>query len=377
MSQERFKENTSDSFYGRFLYEQVVPKDHFLVKLNEIIPWQRFAYKLVKYYKGKAKEGRPPYDPAVILKMLLVSYLYNISERQTEEVANLNLAVKYFLGLGVNEHPPDHTTLTAFKKRILENGNLMAYEKLFKEIIAIALEKGIQFGSIQVIDSVHTVADVNVEKDEKRQKDGQPPRDGSARWGVKGKRVVKDERGRKRKERLYFYGYKGHVSMNAQCGLITTIRASPGSAYDGHYLPSLIESDLEQSIPVEIVAADRGYDDGENHKFLREKGIASAVHLNSYRTQKKDKNKEIWVKLKESPSYQKGIRERGKIEGKFGEMKEYHGFGRCRYLGLLRYAIQGYLTAIAVNLKRIVKLLTGVGFKGPKKSCLSVTCPGT
>ncbi|MFQ5886356.1 MAG: hypothetical protein ACE5II_03870, partial [Anaerolineae bacterium] len=50
-----------------FLYEQVVPKDHFLVKLKEIIPWQRFTYKLVKYYKGKAKEGRPPYDPALIL----------------------------------------------------------------------------------------------------------------------------------------------------------------------------------------------------------------------------------------------------------------------------------------------------------------------
>jgi len=52
-----------DSFYGHFLYEQVVPKGLFLVKLNELIPWQRFTYKLVKYYKGKAKEGRPPYDP--------------------------------------------------------------------------------------------------------------------------------------------------------------------------------------------------------------------------------------------------------------------------------------------------------------------------
>lgn len=373
MSKERFKRDSSDSFYGRFLYEQVVPKDHFLVKLNEIIPWQRFTYKLVKYYKGKAKEGRPPYDPALILKMLLVSYLYDISERQTEEMANLNLAVKYFLGLGVNEHPPDHTTLTAFKKRILENGKLMAYEKLLKEITKIALEKGIKLGSIQVIDSVHTIADVNVEKDEKRRKEGQPPRDSSARWGVKGNKMVKDEKGRRRKERLYFYGYKQHVSMNAQTGLITSLRPSPGSAYDGHFLPSLIEGDLEQGIPVGIVAADRGYDDGENHEFLREKGIDSAIHLNRYRTEKKDENKEIWVRLKESPSYQRGIRERGKIEGKFGEMKKHHGFDRCRYLRLLRYAIQGYLTAIVVNLKRIVKLLTGVGLKGPKRSCLSVT----
>lgn len=367
MSKERFKRDSSDSFYGDFLYQQVVPKDHFLVKLNELIPWHRFTYKLIKYYKGKAKEGRPPYAPALILKMLLVSYLYNISERQTEETANLNLAVKYFLGLGVNERPPDHTTLTAFKNRILENGKLKAYEKLFKQIIAIALEKGIKFGSLQVIDSVHTIADVNMEKDEKRQRDGRPPRDGGARWGVKG------ERGRKQKERLYFYGYKEHVSMNAQCRLITSTRASPGSAYDGHFLPPLVESDLEEGIPVEIVAADRGYDDGENHEFLREKGIASAIHLNSYRTKKKDKNKEIWVRLKESPSYQRGIRERKRIEGKFGEMKKHHGFGRCRYLGLLRYAIQCYLTAIAVNLKRIVKLLTGVGLKGSERSCLSVT----
>ena len=64
-------------------------------------------------------------------------------------------------------------------------------------------------GSIQVIDSVHTIADVNVEKDERRQRDGLPPRDGSARWGVslqdpvgKATRMVTGERGQRRKERL-------------------------------------------------------------------------------------------------------------------------------------------------------------------------------
>ena len=67
MSKERFRGDSSDSFYGRFLYGQV-PKDHFLVRLKEFIPWQRFTYKLVKYYKEKAKEGRLLHDPAVILK---------------------------------------------------------------------------------------------------------------------------------------------------------------------------------------------------------------------------------------------------------------------------------------------------------------------
>jgi len=51
-----------------------------------------------------------------------------------------------------------------------------------------------------VVDSIHTVADVNTEKDEKRQRNGRPPRDGGARWGVKGNKVA-------RKESLYFYSY--------------------------------------------------------------------------------------------------------------------------------------------------------------------------
>jgi hypothetical protein len=36
---------------------------------------------------------------------------------------------------------------------------------------------------------------------------------------------------------------------------------------------------------------------------------------------------------------------------------------RCRYVGRLRCAIQAYVTAIVLNLKRMVKLLAGVSFK--------------
>jgi len=43
MGKQGFKRDSSDSFYRRSLYEQVVPKDHFLVKPNEMIPWPRFT----------------------------------------------------------------------------------------------------------------------------------------------------------------------------------------------------------------------------------------------------------------------------------------------------------------------------------------------
>jgi len=364
MSRERFQSTGKTSFYGDYLYDRIVPQDDFLRKLKEVVPWQRFTYKLVKYYKGKARTGRPPYDPAMLLKMLLLGYLYDLSECDVERFCNRDLPAKHFLNLAVDAPVPDHSTLTVFKNRILENGRLKAYTRLLNDIIQIAMEQGVVFGSLQIIDSTHTVADVNVQKDDRRQKKGERPRDPSAQWRVKHTRTVRDEKGHKKRVPEYFHGYKMHTSFNAEAQMITSVIVSPGQRYDGHYLPSLIESDLAQDLPIEVCTADRGYDDTDNHFFLQTQGIRSAIHLNRYRTHKKDPNKQVWLDLKAQPWYKPSLDERYQIERKFGEAKQYHGLGRCRYLGIWRYAIQAYLTAIALNLKRLVRLLTGVPFKG-------------
>jgi len=359
MAQERFRQTGQQSFFGRWVYDRIVPKDHFLVWLDGIIPWQRFAKKLVRYYQGKALYGPAPYNPVIILKMLLLSFLYDISERQTEDLVNFNLVAKCFVGLAVDEPAPDHSTLSLFKARLLENRKTTAFEMLLQEIIAIAKEQGISFGSLQVLDSVHVIADVNVPKDEGRQSKGQAARDGDAAWGVKHTKKFRDQQGNKVEQKEYFYGYKQHASLNAATGLITSVTHTPGNAYDGHELPALVMSDVTQGIPVKTVAADKAYDDGENHEFLWSNHMHSAIRLNDYRTTKKDDNKGIWIALQQSPEYRAGLKERYKVERKFGEGKEQHGFRRCRYVGLLRFAVQGFLTVVTMNLKRLVVLLTG------------------
>lgn len=213
MRGERFQSTGKTSFYGDYLYDRIIPQDHFLRKLRDVVPWQRFTYKLVKYYRGKAQVGRPPIDPSVVLRMLSLAYLYNVSECQAERFCRENLPAKHFLGLAINAPVPDHSTLIVFKNRILENGKLRAYTKLFKDIISLARESGVEFGSLQILDSTHTVPDVNVEKDGRRKKGGQPLRDPNARWGVKRTRIVRDEKGQKKKVPECFYGYKAHVSF--------------------------------------------------------------------------------------------------------------------------------------------------------------------
>lgn len=363
MERKRFVETGRDSFFGDYLYDQVVPQDHFLRILKQEIDWGRFTRRLIKLYKGEGLVGRPPFDPALVLKVELIAYLYNLSERQVEAYINENLPAKYFVGLAVDQKSPDHSTLTVFRERLLQRGKLKVFEELLDEIVQIALESGIKFGSIQIVDSVHSVANVNTDKEHRRKKKGKGPRDPDAQWGVKHKRKVKTEEGKDAEQIQYFYGYKAHVSLNAANGLITSLETSSGEVYDGHHFCSLVDHDLEQDLPLETYTADKGYDDGGNHYYLDLHQLHSAIRLKKTRTYKKDKNKQVWLDLERTPQYHQGLKERYKIERKFGEAKQGHGLGRCRYLGKTGFAVQAFFTVIVLNLKRIIKLSTGVGFK--------------
>jgi hypothetical protein len=50
------------------------------------------------------------------------------------------------------------------------------------------------------------------------------------------------------------------------------------------------------------------------------------------RTEKKDDHKQVWLDLVKTSQYRQGLKERYKIERKFGKAKQGHGFGRCRYI---------------------------------------------
>ncbi len=358
MGEKRFKRLGKETFFGDFVYDRAVAQNHFLRQLDAVIDWSAFGARLLQLYAGGAEEGRPPYAPVVILKMLLLAYLYNLSERQTEAYVNDSLSAKWFLGLAVDEPAPDHSTLTAFKRRIVERGQEGCLQALLEEVVRMAQARGIRFGSLQIVDSTHSQADVNIQKEARRQEAGKPARDAEARWGVKQGRRGRDAQVER------FYGYKAHVSLNAEAEMITSVVVTSGNATDGKQLAKLVERDRRQELAVATYAADRGYDDGENHFLLASAGLHSAIRLKRQRTEKKDAHKEVWVALKATPEYRAGQAVRYKIERKFGEAKVYHGLRRCRYLGRLRYALQVYLTAIVLNLKRMVKLLTGVAFKG-------------
>ena len=87
------------------------------------------------------------------------------------------------------------------------------------------------------------------------------------------------------------------------------------------------------------------------------------IKLRKTRTSKKDANTQRWLDLKQTPHYRAATKVRSRVEQPFGQAKDKHGFERCRYVGLLNYGIQSFLTFMVLNAKRMVKLLTGITFR--------------
>ena len=116
------------SFYDA-VYDNLIPQDHLLYKLNQLIDWNFIEEECRPYYSELGRKGE---SPVVLFKMLFLSYLCNISERQIEEHCTFNLIYKYFLGLELSQPAPDHSTLSKFRDRLGEEG----FRSLFNRVVA-------------------------------------------------------------------------------------------------------------------------------------------------------------------------------------------------------------------------------------------------
>ena len=69
MAKKRYVNTRDQSFFGNYVYDQVVPQTYFLRLLNQLIDWERFTERLIELYRGGGEYGRPPFDPTQLLKL--------------------------------------------------------------------------------------------------------------------------------------------------------------------------------------------------------------------------------------------------------------------------------------------------------------------
>lgn len=77
--------------------DAMIPDKHLLRQIKNCINFDFIYEKAAPYYSNT---GRKSIDPVILIKMLLIGYLYDIkSERRLEEEVSLNLAYRWFCGM--------------------------------------------------------------------------------------------------------------------------------------------------------------------------------------------------------------------------------------------------------------------------------------
>jgi IS5 family transposase len=313
------------SFYGDHIYDRIIPEDHFLKQLERTVDFS-FVNDLCRdAYNPDV--GRPAYEPQMMFRMLFFQFLYDISDRRVEEEVNFNLVLKWFVGLAIDESPPDATSLTRFRERLGEK----RFASIFNQIVSLAREKGLISDRLSIVDSTHVKAKVDTFKMQTKP-EHKPDKD--ARYGYKTKNKP-------------FFSYKAHTGIDADSELITKVATTPGNVHDGDVFRKVVDDKSQ------MVTADKAYDSKKNHRLLRRKKKKSAIIIKKNRKSKRLKRNQIKVEV------QAAQRERPKIERKFAELKRSHGLAVARYWGLTKIAIQNLMAAITCNLKRMVKLIVG------------------
>ena len=283
--------------------EDLVPKEHFLRKLESAVDFS-FIYDEVRPFYC-TNNGRPSIDPVVLVKYLLIGYLYGIeSERRIEQEIQVNMAYRWFIGLNIADHVPDHSTISQNRRRRFNGKNI--YRMLFEKILGICIEKGLADGKLILTDSTHIRANASrqsevkvliekeaewfmerldkyeaLEREMLENENKIPPKKPSRKKASCPKTVERSvstsdpESGfLKRPGKPNGMHYLDHQSIDAKNGIIMDVTVTPGNVTDANpYLDRIQHMREQLNLPIEKVGVDSAYDISLVHQELLENKI--------------------------------------------------------------------------------------------------------
>lgn len=138
----------TESLFYYFRLQDQIPEDHLLRLIDSHIDFSFVREQLKDFYSPM---GRPSIDPEVLLRLLLVGYLYGItSERRLLDEVRMHLAYRWFTRLGFEQEIPDHSTFS--KNRHGRFRQCGVFRKVFEQIVQRCLEAGLVEGRNLAVD---------------------------------------------------------------------------------------------------------------------------------------------------------------------------------------------------------------------------------
>jgi len=149
----------SEALFYYFRLEDHVPETHLLRLIEKHIS---FAFVREKLKASYSDTGRPSIDPELLLRILLIGYLYGItSERKLVEELRMHLAWRWFTGLGFDQEIPHHSTFSKNRHGRFQESRL--FEELFGQIVLQCVEAGLVQGQHLSVDGSFVEANASKE----------------------------------------------------------------------------------------------------------------------------------------------------------------------------------------------------------------------
>jgi IS5 family transposase len=312
------------AFYDYDLTAQIKAGKHELCEIERIVGFSSLVYR---YKDLESRIGRSGYGIEVGIKALYLQFHYDLSDRELETRLRFDLGFRWFCGFTVFGETPDHTFFCRFRKLL----GTQRVGQLFKAIVKRSEKAGILKSVFRFADATAVITKQTTwEERDKALAEGESALNNSnikkysadpdARFGCKGKSK-------------FWYGYKGHVSVDMGSGLIERIAATPANVTD--------QEGFARVCPREgkMVFADKAYCLAKAQTAMKVRGATSAAIL---KNNMKNKNKDL-------DRWRSGVR--APFESVFSKFER-----RARYRGLAKVQLQLFMEAIVHNIKRLVQI---------------------
>jgi len=146
-----------DRLFYEFDLEDVVPSDHLLRRIDAALDVSWLRGEMKPHYSHL---GCPSVCPELMVRMLLVGYCYSIrSERRLCQEVKMNLAYRWFCGLGIEDKVPHHSTFSVNRHGRFRESDIL--RKVFEEVVCGCMKAGLVGGEGFAVDASVIEADAS------------------------------------------------------------------------------------------------------------------------------------------------------------------------------------------------------------------------
>ena len=281
-------------------------KREFLGEMERVVPWAALV-ALITPYAPEGKRGRPPFAVETMLRVHFMQQWFTLSDPAMEEALHDMPLFREFAGLNWDTAVPDETTILRFR-RLLEE------YKLAPQILALVNEL---LGAKGLLLRAGTVVDATLIAAPSSTKNASGERDPEMKQSKKGNQ--------------WYFGMKAHIGVDADSGLVHTVRGTAGSVNDVIEANSLLHGEETQAW------GDAGYQGAAKRPDARG-GVRWNIAMRPGKRRALDKGTVMGALIDKVEKLKAGIR--AKVEHSFRVVKRQFGHVKVRYRGLQKNTAQ-------------------------------------